>query len=209
MWKSRIWQPAVLDKVEKYVLLLVFGILAYRMIVAFRMTGELSHLIYFADQAILVFFVLIRRSTAAITLRFGDWCAGFAGSFIPLLVVPATSGAALVPGLITVPIMLTGLAIHLSAKLTLRRSFGVVAANRGVTAGGPYKLVRHPMYAGYVLVQFGYFLTGPNLINLLVILSCWTLLIVRIHAEERLLSEDANYREMMGRTPFRLVPGLY
>ena len=60
-------------------------------------------------------------------------------------------------------ITISGFVLQLSAKLTLRRSFGVVAANRGVKASGPYRLVRHPMYAGYALTHVGFLLAGPNL----------------------------------------------
>ena len=44
-----------------------------------------------------------------------------------------------------------GLAVVIVGKMTLGRSFGVVPANRGVVVGGPYRLVRHPIYTGYLI----------------------------------------------------------
>src|ERR1700682_5194874 len=44
-----------------------------------------------------------------------------------------------------------GVLLQIYAKLTLRRSFGIIAANRGVMTSGPYRVVRHPMYAAYLL----------------------------------------------------------
>ena len=61
MWKARIWQPAVLDRFEKYALILVFSILAYRMILSYASTGNLSALIYLFDQSLVLLFIIIRR----------------------------------------------------------------------------------------------------------------------------------------------------
>ena len=38
----------------------------------------------------------------------------------------------------------------IAGKVVLGRSFGLVPANRGIVARGPYLLVRHPIYAGYL-----------------------------------------------------------
>lgn len=209
MWKARIWQPAVLDKFEKYVLILVFSILGYRMIQSYARSGDISALVYLFDQSLVLLFIVIRRQTEDITLRYDEWFVGFGGTLLPLLLAPAAIGSALVSPGVSIPIILVGLCIHLAAKLTLRRSFGVVAANRGVTAAGPYTIIRHPMYAGYVIVHIGFLLAGPSLYNVILIAMCWSLFVLRIRAEERVLSEDPSYREMMQRTPYRLVPGVY
>ena len=105
--------------------------------------------------------------------------------------------------------MLFGVFLNLSAKLTLRRSFGVVAANRGVKIGGPYRLIRHPMYAGYTLTQLGFLLSGPTLWNLGLYGLALSLQIARILAEERILSNDPAYAEMSGRVRYRLVPYVF
>ena len=41
-------------------------------------------------------------------------------------------------------IMLIGLYVQISAKVILGRSFGLIAANRGIKVEGPYRIVRHP-----------------------------------------------------------------
>ena len=40
--------------------------------------------------------------------------------------------------------MLIGLYVQISGKLILGRSFGLIAANRGIKVAGPYRIVRHP-----------------------------------------------------------------
>ena len=52
-----------------------------------------------------------------------------------------------------VSVMVSGLVLHLYGKVCLARSFGLVAANRGVQRLGPYRVIRHPIYAGYVITQ--------------------------------------------------------
>ena len=105
--------------------------------------------------------------------------------------------------------MIAGFALQLSAKLTLRRSFGVVAANRGVKANGPYRLIRHPMYAGYALTHIGFLLAGPTLWNLAIYITVLTIAVRRIVAEERVLREDAAYRALVEKVRYRLLPWVF
>ncbi|CAN0500048.1 unnamed protein product [Phaeothamnion confervicola] len=105
--------------------------------------------------------------------------------------------------------MAAGFAVSLGAKLSLRRSFGVVAANRGIKKSGLYAVVRHPMYLGYFLTNGGMILLNPSLWNA-ALLAAWTACqIYRIHAEERMLMQDADYRGHAEKVRFRLLPFVY
>lgn len=115
----------------------------------------------------------------------------------------------LVPLPVAAALMFTGMGLHLSAKVTLRRCFGVVAAHRGIVLGGPYKLVRHPMYAGYFLTQLAILLAGPNLFNLGIIFTAWVLQVFRMQAEERFYAGDVVYAELCKRTKYRVLPYIY
>ena len=202
-------RPALLDATEKTILLSVYIAFAFQMVRGWLDGGTLPNLIYVVDQLIILLFILFRRSTTDISLRPGEWFAGFVGTFLPLLVAPVGVGDAVAPGAMILLLMLVGVAVHLGAKLILRRSFGVVAANRGVKVSGPYLFVRHPMYAGYMIVQAGFLLSGPSIQNVAVILTCWALYVWRIRAEERVLSQDEAYVRMMERTRYRLLPGIW
>lgn len=197
-----------LDLFEKYVFTAVFTVFAYRMIQSYLDTGWPVTLIYLIDQLIVLGFLLARRPSKDISQRLGDWFLGFSSTLVAVLLGPP-SGDTLVPPVVLPAILLLGLFVHLWAKLTLRRSFGIVAANRGVKAAGPYRIVRHPMYLGYVISQTGFILAGPTLENLLVIAFCWTTFVLRISAEERLLMQDEAYRTFCAQTRYRLIPGLY
>jgi protein-S-isoprenylcysteine O-methyltransferase Ste14 len=104
--------------------------------------------------------------------------------------------------------MIAGLLINLWSKLALCRSFGVVAANRGVKTSGPYAFVRHPMYAGYLLVQIGFLMSNPTLWNATVYSVALVLQILRMRAEERILVQDPAYLKYAGEVRFRLLPGV-
>jgi protein-S-isoprenylcysteine O-methyltransferase Ste14 len=106
-------------------------------------------------------------------------------------------------------VQLVGLVLAIASIASLGRSFGLVAANRGIQTGGPYGLVRHPLYAAYFITQLGYVLeapTGRNVAILLVVASCQ---LVRVHTEEQCLSADPAYRAYRARVRWRLVPRVY
>jgi protein-S-isoprenylcysteine O-methyltransferase Ste14 len=105
--------------------------------------------------------------------------------------------------------MLTGLLFQVIAKLTIRFSFGMAPANRGLKVTGPYRIVRHPIYAAYLIGQLGFFLLNPSLYNAAVYGVGLGLQILRITAEERVLAHDEGFAGFRAATPYRLIPGIY
>ncbi len=93
--------------------------------------------------------------------------------------------------------------------LTLGRSFAVLPGVRSLVDGGPYRFIRHPAYLAQLLMVIGcaVVLAGPVGIALLV--AAVVTLVVRIRAEEAVLSEDEGYRAYVRRVPWRMVPGLW
>ena len=62
-----------------------------------------------------------------------------------------------------VGIQAAGVALTLWALLALGRAFGIAPADRGLVRRGPYRFVRHPMYAGEWLGGLGVLLAAPLL----------------------------------------------
>jgi protein-S-isoprenylcysteine O-methyltransferase Ste14 len=87
-----------------------------------------------------------------------------------------------------------------------------VQAERAQTVidSGPYRYVRHPMYAGMVLFVIGTALMLGSLWALAVTPVLFVMLGLRIRGEEHVLRQDlAGYSEYMTKTPWRLVPGVW
>ena len=197
-----------LDLVEKFLVAAFMVVLAARLVPVVIATGALPPLFLLVSEGVVVLFILLRRPTQDISRRGSDWMLGLAGTLLPLLAI-APHGAPLLPMRLCEAIMIAGFALQLSAKLTLRRSFGVVAANRGVKASGPYRLIRHPMYAGYALTHVGFLLSGPTVWNLAIYGTVLTIAVRRIVAEERVLREDPAYRALAEKVRFRLLPFVF
>lgn len=198
----------LLDIFERVLLSLMFVFMAVNFINAWLLGASYSSAFILVSEAVVVIMVIFRRFTNAVSLRPGDWALAFVGTMGPLLVKP-TLEAGPVPIFICTLLMIAGLGLQFAAKMTLRRSFGAVAANRGVKVSGPYRFVRHPMYAGYLLLHIGFLLSNPSWWNAGIYLICQACQVGRILAEERLLQQDAKYRGFSAQVRYRLVPGIF
>jgi protein-S-isoprenylcysteine O-methyltransferase Ste14 len=178
---------------------------------AFRLAPAIRHdpsnLSLLISDALPLALVLVRRPAQAITQSAADWLTAYFGALAPILLTPG--GHPLVDPRICAVLMILGLFINLYGKACLARSFGLVAANRGVRRSGPYRVIRHPIYAGNGLTQIGFVLGNPTAFNLALCLAGLALQVIRIKAEESLLGQDPVYAEYKAKVPYRLAPGLY
>jgi len=118
-------------------------------------------------------------------------------------------GRHVVPELVAVTIQALGMAWQVWAKLTLGRSFGLLPADRGVVTSGPYALVRHPIYLGYLVSHVGFLLANLSVRNAMVLTSLYSLQVLRVVLEERMLSRASlDYRSYMRVVRWRFIPGL-
>ena len=115
----------------------------------------------------------------------------------------------LLPDALTALVSAVGLSIVVIGKIALGRSFGVVPANRGIVVRGPYTLVRHPIYTGYLLTHVGFLMAHPTAWNLTILLAADVSLVLRALIEERVLSADVAYQGYCRRVGWHLVPGVF
>jgi protein-S-isoprenylcysteine O-methyltransferase Ste14 len=99
--------------------------------------------------------------------------------------------------------------LSLVSLLAMGRFFGIRPALRGLVTSGPYKIVRHPMYLSYVLGDIGYNLQEWNSVTLLLVSMGWASLVYRIRAEERVISQHAEWPAYVALVRYRFLPGLW
>ena len=171
-------------------------------------TGNIVGVGLAVQETVLVALFLIRRTPNVAKNTFTAWTAALIGTFGVMLVLPdghVVFGA----GNIYTAVQIVGALLVTAAVLSLGRSFGLVAANRGVKTTGAYAVVRHPIYASYLVGYLGYFLAAASIWNFAVIGIALAFQVKRIHIEESLLMEDPEYREYAASVRYRIIPGIY
>jgi protein-S-isoprenylcysteine O-methyltransferase Ste14 len=163
---------------------------------------------FFAEQMWVVIAYLIRRPARAVSRRMTDWLLAFGGTFGGVLFRPdgAHPPWGLTAGLV---VQLFGLAICVTSFLALGRSFGFVAADRGLVKRGPYAIVRHPIYLSYLFLQAGYVLQSISIRNALVMVFASGCNVGRAIAEDRMLATNDHYGEYRSQVRWRLIPGVW
>jgi protein-S-isoprenylcysteine O-methyltransferase Ste14 len=188
-------------------LVVLFGSFAYANLMSWRQTGRPVGLgaVFLEGTTALLF--LVRRPPRETSGRVVAWVSAFAALSLALARPIANPNPG--PWWSFEVLQAVGFVIAIAALLFLGRSFGVVAAIRGVQTSGLYRLVRHPVYAGYLAAYTGYILENPSMRNILLFAVGTAAQIVRIHEEERVLVRDPAYRAYSVRVRYRLIPFVY
>ncbi len=120
---------------------------------------------------------------------------------------PIVSGFGLVPLLVGARLMYLAVRENSFAAPVVKHQ---EERHQRVIDSGPYAIVRHPMYAGFLGVGPGLALWLQSYAGAVASLVLIGLLAVRIHIEERLLAKELEgYDEYRKRVRFRLVPGVW
>jgi protein-S-isoprenylcysteine O-methyltransferase Ste14 len=204
----RITQATVKDALARIVVGALFTLLAVNIVADFLRTGRITGLLLLFGESLVVVLTIVRRraqsvdrSAIAATLT----VASVAG---PVL-LRAGDISKFVPDGLTAALSALGLAVVIVGKISLGRSFGLVPANRGVVVRGPYTIVRHPIYTGYLVTHVAFVLQHPGPWNACVLLIADTALVLRALLEERVLSRDAEYQGYCQRVGWHLLPGIF
>lgn len=124
---------------------------------------------------------------------------------IPALPVAAHSSARTAVALV---LILAGTAWSVWSVRHLATNLSIVPQARAAVTTGPYRLVRHPLYAGEVLAVTGMAVRGWHWSHAVLVLALLLLQSYRAVREEGLLRREvAGYEAYAART-WRIVPGL-
>jgi protein-S-isoprenylcysteine O-methyltransferase Ste14 len=87
-----------------------------------------------------------------------------------------------------------------------------IQVDRGhsVCDSGPYRIVRHPGYAGNLLSLAGIIMALDSMWTLIPAVAALVIAVIRITLEDRTLHEELpGYRDYARRIRYRLFPGIY
>jgi protein-S-isoprenylcysteine O-methyltransferase Ste14 len=154
-------------------------------------------------NSVVLVFLMIRRDPAKLGSK-SDLVIALAGTFIVTLLLDEKplNNAQVFPTTLQI-VGLVGWGWSLS---TLGRSFGIVAADRGLVKHGPYRFIRHPIYAFEVVFFLGYLAAAPTPTSA-VIIGVWIILqCLRIIREERIIE---GYETYTNNVRWRLIPFIW
>jgi protein-S-isoprenylcysteine O-methyltransferase Ste14 len=173
-----------------------------------RRTGQWATLAPIVIQeSLFAVFLLVRRPTIAVSARPLEWIVAMVAMLLSFMLRPTTYVGPLVT--VGLPLQMVGLVAAIVAVVFLGRSVGIVPADRGIRTNGMYRMIRHPIYASYVVAYVGYVITYPTARNAMIVAATVIAMNMRAIFEERLLGRDERYREYLRRTPWRFLPYLY
>jgi protein-S-isoprenylcysteine O-methyltransferase Ste14 len=178
----------------------VWGLMVYLQVIRYGFPPALPNLLSVLINTLLVGLFLFRRQArAGASLR--EMTVALSGTFLVSFIPEAEHTS-----LVSTAVQVAGLVMWLAALAGLGRSIGIAPADRGLKMGGPYALVRHPVYASEFVFYFGLLLAVANLTALAVFLVWWALQVCRMLLEERAIQGYADY---MKRVRWRVLPGVW
>lgn len=186
----------------------LFALLSVNLLAEFVKTGHITGLLLLVSEALVVILTLVRRPAHLVDRSFVAAVMTTVSIAAPPM-LRASEASSLAPDIATALVSAVGVLLVIVGKLTLGRSFGLVPANRGVVARGPYNVVRHPIYAGYLITHVAFLAAYPGPWNVAIVLIGDSALIVRALMEERVLAADVAYQAYCRRVGWHLVPGVF
>lgn len=194
--------------VENVTLGTFFTLFAAAAFSSWRATGQIQLLLIALQETLIIGLAVTRRRPKETSDSWWDITIALAGTTLPLFQRAGGIQIALLQE-IGIALQILSTALSLFATWSLGRSFGVVAANRGVQTKGLYRVVRHPLYASYLIGYVGFVLGNLSLLNVLVVSLSLACQVLRIKSEERVLGRDPAYVAYAARVRYRFFPFVY
>jgi protein-S-isoprenylcysteine O-methyltransferase Ste14 len=160
---------------------------------------------------LVVIWCYLRRHPASATSRSVPASVVAVVATVLPFAIPLVRGAAGVPWLTVIAdlLLIGGVGWSIWAVRWLGRNLSVLAQVRGLADSGPYRLVRHPLYAGEIVSALGLTLIAGSAAALALWLGLCAMQAYRARAEEKLLLATLpGYRGYRMRTA-ALLPGVF
>jgi protein-S-isoprenylcysteine O-methyltransferase Ste14 len=205
---ATLWGERANDLFARLVVATLFALLSINLWSDFARTHRLTGLLLLVGEALVAVLTLVRRRTGTVDRSLAARVVTLLSVMGPLL-LRTGAGPGLFSDRLTALVSAAGLVVVIAGKLTLGRSFGIAPANRGVVIAGPYTLVRHPIYAGYLLSHVAFACAYPTVWNIAALAVTDVALVLRALCEERVLAADQTYQSYCRRVAWHLIPGVF
>ncbi len=186
-------------------LFFLFAALASTNLLNFFSSPTLGGAGVFLVNALASLLFLLRKEAHRVTKLGTDWALTLATLVIPWSLWAGAPSVGL-PFLIGHIFQGLGLLFVLASLFYLGEKFWADPRSPWVVHRGPYRWIRHPMYAGELLFFLGFGLVNPSAWNLVVVGGLFFGLPLRALAEERLLGSDSRYVAYRDQVPSRFLP---
>lgn len=169
--------------------------------------NEAALLLFFGQQIVLCFF---RRLPIAKSDGFWPRAIALLGAnaSFALLLLPRTAlgeTATIIAGMLTIG----GTAASTAVLFWLGRAFSILPEARHLVIGGPYRVIRHPLYLTEMIATLGIMLQFRQPWAALIVLATFVFQLRRMHVEEDVLASTFPSYRGYSRKTARLIPGLY
>jgi protein-S-isoprenylcysteine O-methyltransferase Ste14 len=158
------------------------------------------------QSGLVTFWMIFRRKSSAEA----HWTVQLLAWFSAIIPLTMRTSENVVLSIAVAPwrhwLSVPGLLLMLWAFWSLGSSFAIAPAARRLVISGPYRYLRHPMYAGELSSLVGFCIGSPLVWNWVVLLIFTVSIGYRISQEERLLKRYAVYAHFV---KWRLMPGVW
>jgi protein-S-isoprenylcysteine O-methyltransferase Ste14 len=180
-------------------------------------SGDFVYAIHVAMRLSMIAFILLASAAVLLRTRPSAKASGLeprvsalAGSFIIYgMVLFPRHDLSFSGEIVSTLLTMVGSIGAVVALSQLGRSFSIMAESRELVTTGPYRFVRHPLYAAEQIATVGVFMQFASIYTALLLVAHIAFQLRRIQNEELVLTtrfpEYAGYSQITA----RLIPGIY
>ncbi|SDI64572.1 methyltransferase family protein [Pseudomonas panipatensis] len=204
-----LWSYKVARVGSRIIVFAVFLQFAVLLMQTYLEVRTINYLLLFLGEVLTISLIVFARDTESVRLAPVAFLCAMAATFYYLYFSFDVGLSLFSDRRVAEFVQIFGIAFQIFAKLSLGRSFGLVPANRGVVTTGAYRLVRHPIYLGYLLGHVGFILGAFSIRNAVLLVVLYFFQGIRILEEEKFLRREPEYLKYVKRVRWRAIPGLF